>query len=267
MNQNIKLICMDVDGTMLDAHRFPAPGIQEAIQSAQAQGIRVVLATGRNKPTMMRLLDILKIRDFFIGSDGAYIANPFTNEVLECRTFPSADARKLVRIARLFNVILFLEHADWMLCEKVNDKYQWMREKHSYEWQLVPDLEAALPGNPIKALVSGGIDELEKIRAVIHHEINNVQTVWTGPQSVDVLSSGISKGSAIRKLAKHFGIPLEQVLAIGDGLNDIEMLQAAGIGVAMGNAHVDLKASANVVAPSNEDGGAAWAIQRFALKR
>lgn len=252
---------------MLDARRFPAPGIQDAIQSAQTQGIRVVLATGRNKPTMMRLLEMLNMRDFFIGSDGAYIANPFTNEVLECRTFPSSDARQLVRTARLFNVFLFLEHADWMLCEKVNEKFHWMRETHRYEWQLVPDLEAALPGDPIKALISGGIDELEKIRAVIHHEIKNVQTVWTGPQSVDVLAPGISKGSALRKLAEHFSIPLEQVLAIGDGMNDIEMLQAAGIGVAMGNAHTDLKASAKVIAPSNEDGGAAWAIQRFALKR
>jgi hydroxymethylpyrimidine pyrophosphatase-like HAD family hydrolase len=89
--------------------------------------------------------------------------------------------------------------------------------------------------------------------------------VQTSPKYLDFYCEGVNKGSAVKRLAQHLGIPLERVIAIGDYYNDLDMFKIAGLSIAMGNAPSEVRRAADLVAPANDEGGAAWAIsQAFA---
>jgi Cof subfamily protein (haloacid dehalogenase superfamily) len=93
----------------------------------------------------------------------------------------------------------------------------------------------------------------------------DVSIVRSDPQLIQIMDAGSSKGAALRRVAKHYGVPMEQVMALGDAVNDVPMLEAAGVAVAMDNAHPDVKAVADWVAPSNNDHGVHAALVKYGL--
>jgi hypothetical protein len=147
-----------------------------------------------------------------------------------------------------------------MLCEKESPITREHKEKHGYTWKLVPDLIKELDRLPEKGLVVGEAEKLQEIYQYYRGSQHEVSVTFTSPTSMDVLPKGVGKGNALKKLAGHFLIPLEQIAVIGDYLNDLEMFKVAGYSVAMGNAPDEVKRAANWVAPSNDEEGVSLAI-------
>ena len=160
-------------------------------------------------------------------------------------------------------VILFLDHNAWMLTEYVTDALVKIKEEQGYEWEVVPDLLKAIPEPPEKGLVMGENEKLRMICDDFVRRKRGVNITFTSDHSMDILPEGVTKGTALRTLANHLKIPTERIAVIGDYLNDLEMFEIAGISIAMGNAHEKVKAVADLIAPSNDAGGVAWAINEL----
>ncbi len=135
----------------------------------------------------------------------------------------------------------------------------------SAEIVCVPDVLASTAAAPDKITMFGERDKLERLRDLLANLPLNVDAVFSGTTHLEVTRAGVNKGSALRELAAYMGIPLERVVAIGDEQNDISMLRIAGLAVAMGNASGEVKAVADSVAPTNDEGGLAQALQTTVL--
>jgi Cof subfamily protein (haloacid dehalogenase superfamily) len=258
-----KLIAIDCDGTLLDSDGNLAKGAPQAVKEAIASGIKIALVTGRSRSALGFIFDQLDVNGLFIGSGGAYIGDLSTGEVIQQRTLPREEAETLIHLCRKWDLILFLDHFDFMLCEKESAATLAHKDKHSYIWKKVADLTKELEHLPEKGLVVGEPEKLQEIYRYYQTHPHEVSITFTSPTSMDVLPKGVGKGDALVKLASHFEIPLEQIAVIGDYLNDLEMFQVAGYSIAMGNAPDKVKRAANWVAPANNEDGASHAIRHL----
>jgi Cof subfamily protein (haloacid dehalogenase superfamily) len=257
------LIAIDCDGTLLDSKGNLSTGAPEAILKAQKLGIRIALITGRSQSTLAFILKNLNLRGPFIGSGGAYIGDLSTGEIIQQRTLPRTEVETLIRLCREFDLILFLDHSSFMVCEKENENMKQHKEEHGYSWKIVPDLLQELSELPEKGLVIGEPQNLTELFNYYKNNDHEVSFTFTSPTSMDILPKGVSKGNALIKLAEHLQIKPERIVVIGDYLNDLDMFKVAGTSVAMGNAPQEVKQAADMVAPSNDENGVAWAISRL----
>jgi Cof subfamily protein (haloacid dehalogenase superfamily) len=268
VHPSIDLIAIDCDGTLLDSQGNLSNHAPEAIEKAQKMGIKIALVTGRSQSTLDFILRRLNLKGPFIGSGGAYIGDLATGEIIQQRTLPKIEVETLIRLCRKLELILFLDHSDFMICEKENEKTKQHKEEHGYFWKIVPDLLQELTELPEKGLVVGNEQILAELFSYYHNNNHEVSFTFTSPTSMDILPKGVSKGNALIKLAEHLKINLNRIAVIGDYMNDLEMFKVAGTSVAMGNAPKEVKQAADIIAPSNDRSGVAWAInQLLGLKK
>jgi Cof subfamily protein (haloacid dehalogenase superfamily) len=264
---DIKLIACDLDGTLMGPDFcFSAPTL-DVLRRARERDITITLATGRGSPSARHFARRLGITVPIISYQGAQIGRAGSLP-LYAATFPPAF---------LPRVIAYCHEGGWELAVYCADEiYQTtlMYERAYYErWfglpiHHVPDLLAALPGEPTKfiaiAPTKASGDRLERELKIIAG--GQFQALRSHPWFVEGLPTHVSKGNSLARLAQYLGIAQEQTMAIGDSDNDTSMIRWAGLGVAMGNASPGVKMAADVIAPSQERDGAAWAIARYALE-
>jgi Cof subfamily protein (haloacid dehalogenase superfamily) len=256
----LDMIAIDCDGTLLDSAGNLSKGAPQAVHQAQKAGIRIALVTGRSQSSLQFIFKSLKVRGPFIGSGGAYIGDLSTGEVIQQLTLPRIETEELIRMSRRLDLILFLDHTDFMIGEKENERLRQHKAEHGYTWMIVDDLMQKLSILPEKGLVVGDPDKLRQLYDLYMEGEHNVSITYTSPTSMDVLPKGVSKGKALIQLAEHFHIPLKRIAVIGDYLNDLEMFKVAGHSVAMGNAPDKVKQAADWVAPGNDQDGVTEAI-------
>jgi Cof subfamily protein (haloacid dehalogenase superfamily) len=260
----IRLIALDIDGTLFNSQHQITPLTEQSLIRAYAQGIQIVFATGKTRysvePLLARLgwpapgvfvqgLLVVKgdgstLYQRLLEPEVAQAVTHFADEK-QCPMVAYAGQRLLTNIRDEFTDIFIRYHeptpeafGSWsaVLSHTAVNKFILVHTPETIN-QLRPKLEKLTAG-----------------RATI------VQAL---PNMVEVLPPGASKGDGLRRLLAHLQVRPEEVLAIGDGENDIEMLQMAGIGVAMGNAMPSAKAAADYVTLSNDEDGVAHALQKF----
>jgi Cof subfamily protein (haloacid dehalogenase superfamily) len=257
------LIAIDCDGTLLDSKGSLSTGAPEAILKAQKLGIKIALITGRSQSTLAFVLKNLNLIGPFIGSGGAYIGDLSTGEIIQQRTLPRTEVETLIRLCREFDLILFLDHSSFMICEKENENIKQQKKEHGYSWKIVPDLLQELTELPEKGLVIGEPQNLTELFNYYKNNDLEVSFTFSSPTSMDILPKGVSKGNALKKLAEHLQIKPKRIAVIGDYMNDLEMFKVAGTSVAMGNAPQEVKQAADMIAPSNDKSGVAWALNQL----
>lgn len=274
----ITLIAIDIDGTLLDS-RGQLPGAnREAIAAARARGIAVVLVTGRSfhfaHPVAAQLAEGVAL----IVNNGALIKSG-AGETLERRLLSRAAARAALVAAADFRdsaAVIFDRPTDRQV---LYDRMDWTHpnrrgyyEKNRHALAQVPDLIDALTEDPIQVMFNGSVARMRTLGEQLGPvaDAGGYTTAVTEyPHRdfslVDVVDRGCSKGAALEAWADRLGVPAAEVMAVGDNLNDREMLAFAGVPVVMGNASAALKACGWHVAASNDDAGLATAIAAFAL--
>jgi len=260
----IRLIALDLDGTLIDHEQKFSPRVMRTIAQAQEQGIAVTLATGRSPLATRRFADALHISAPLICYQGGMIAE--------------ADSCVLHRIALdhdlAAQVIAFAQSRGWHVT-LFQDGLLYLTEfRYPAEFyggllnpsaQLVPDLYRLLDHDPDKVLIvaEGNGDE---IYAEMHARFDDqMQIVRSHELFIEASPPGVDKGTGLAWLAEHLSVPQSQVMAVGDQDNDAPMIAWAGLGVAMGNGSIFCKAAADWIAPPISDDGAAVAIERFVL--
>ena len=275
----IKLIAMDIDGTLLDSQSQLPPGNARAIAEAADRGIEIVIVTGRRFHSARAIASRLPCSVELITSNGALVKS-LSGETHLRSLLPVAAARLVLDATSDFRsfcgVIFDRPRENQLIFENIDWSARFMGpylSKHPDHVAEVMPLAACLDSeDPVEVLF---IAECQIIRRVIH-KLENYQgsqayslslTEYLGADAsmLDVLNRGVTKGSAVAEWARRRGIGREDVMAIGDNWNDREMLDYAGLPVIMGNSPGQLKSFGWKTTRSNDECGVAEAIRTYVL--
>jgi Cof subfamily protein (haloacid dehalogenase superfamily) len=264
---DIRLVAIDLDGTLLNDSKQVSDQTATALQCAVERGVRVVIASARPPRSVRAIYRLLKLDSWQINYNGALIWDEPNQKVIFHRPMAGSLVRELISRARgRFESLL-------VSCE-ILDRWYTDRFDQTYTTEtgrlFRPDVIAPLDtfcNQPITKLLLLGdkrpIDQLESGFAAAAG--GNVTVVRTDPEILQVMDKYVSKAAALEIVADHYGISLENVMAIGDAPNDVGILKIAGVGVAMSNASDIVKAAAEWIAPSNNDHGVHAALVKFGL--
>ncbi len=275
MTANVRLIAIDIDGTLLDPQFQISEANLAALRRAHASGVEIVLVTGRRHMFAMPIAEVLGFDLWLISSNGAVTKSTRGDHFFTDR-LPATTARKLVRHMDEFrgNAVLTFDREDRgaLVVERADELHgsisRWMEKNAAYIQHVVP-LENALVTDPIQAMYCGSVDRMRQAQqrlqtAGMADQITVLKTEYVARDLtiLDVLNAGCSKGHALERWARHRGIIRNQVMAIGDNYNDVEMLEFAGVPVIMGNACSELKQFGWMETASNEHSGVAAAVEQ-----
>lgn len=260
-----KLVALDLDGTLVMDRRI-APEAKAAIQRYQAAGGCVTVATGRSHATARTYLAELGIQAPAIVCNGARIVDPLTGAVLLEQTLEPATARTLIAAFASAAGDLVVYAGGESVVARRTPGIRHYEEYYGVTVRVEPDLVRAGDLRPNKLLHIGDVETAGRIWESVRREISGVETVLSGATNFEVLPAGVSKATGLRQVAEWLGFGMESVLAVGDHMNDLEMLRTAGLGAAVANATPDLQRAARYVATGVAGLGVAEILERFCLQ-
>ena len=274
MKKPLRLVAIDIDGTLLDPQFQISQRNLAALRAAHESGIAIMLATGRRHDYALPVARELGIPAWLISSNGALVRST-AGETFYADRLPAAVARKLILHMDEFRVNAVLtfdrQGQDALILERehtLNRSISRWIEKNSAHIQYVSPLEDALTEDPIQAMYCGSVEQMkgaqERLgKAEFIDEITVLRTQYDYRDLciLDVLNRDCTKGHALRRWAEYHRIPREQIMAIGDNYNDLEMLEFAGLPVIMGNASEELRQSGWRITASNAESGVAAALE------
>ncbi|HEX9000000.1 MAG TPA: Cof-type HAD-IIB family hydrolase [Blastocatellia bacterium] len=276
----VKLLALDIDGTLLNPRGEITPRTLSAINQARQQGVLVVLVTGRRFGSARDLLVRLQLDIPLVSHNGALTKNIKTLETLDFHPLDAELAREMIRFGRAHSVDMICNDdphgVGTMVIESISESNKPLqRYLNQYRSAVVevPDLLEHIQSPPIQLTVSGRCDPTEEFERRLGELMEGrVQLFKTRYRAfdltiLDVLSTTASKGESVARIARQHGIAQEETMAIGDNHNDLTMLRYAGLGVVMANAEDELKQMGFEQTTSNEEDGVAEAIEKFILTR
>lgn len=264
-----RLLALDLDGTVVDTSLVIAPAIHDAIAAAQERGVIVTIATGRTFYATLPFVEALGVRDPVICYQGALLRHPHTGEIYDRVVMPGALAAEGVRTLLEQDLFLIAYIDERLHIQRHRPELEMYMTFHPEGAEVVetPDLaEYVATHPPAKLLFIADPPQIEQVLGRLAQQFaGRLSSLRSHEFFGELTPLGISKGSALAKLAAQLGIPREQVIAIGDHENDLPMIEWAGLGLAMGNAIPEVRAAADAIIPSVAEQGVAWAIQRYLL--
>lgn len=274
-DQPIRLLVLDLDGTTVGASNQIRSEVKQAIQSVQARGVQVAIATGRMYRSALRFHQDLKSQLPLLSYQGALIQDPATGEISRHLTVPQNFVLQLLDyfeqpdLRHQLSVHAYI--GDRLYVRELTPDSVEYAERSNIEPIAVGDLRQAMlsHGEPTKLLaMSQKTEMIDQLLVSLSQQYTVEQLYFTKSVATffEATNPRANKGNAVKYLAEEvLGLQAENVMAIGDNFNDLEMIQYAGIGVAMGSAPDGVKAAANWVAPDVESDGVAIAIEQFVL--
>ncbi len=275
----IRLIALDIDGTLLDSRWQLPEANRAAIAEAARRGIEVALVTGRRYDFAMPVAHQLDSKLTLIVSNGALIRSKEGRTHLR-HLLPKHTAAQVLHLTTEWRegaaVIFDRQRENQLMLESLDpdDSLRYAYYSRNMEFiGLARPLESCLTEDPIQVMLSGGIEAMQKAEtrlrgAAFAEEFRLAVTSYDRKDfaMIDVIPPECSKGSSLAEWAALRGIAREEILAIGDNHNDLEMLTFAGIPVVMGNGVPELKTYGWHETGSNDENGVALAIEQFALR-
>lgn len=264
-----KIIAMDLDGTLTNSDKIITPKTKEILMEAQKQGIKVVLASGRPNRGIYKLekeLELKKYGGYILPYNGGQIVECATGKILYSKTIPADVAQRIVALARIFYANLVTYKEENLLCLEKYDMYAEIEAKINDMTIVQPDNyeETIKTFDVPKFIMLEDEHHLVRIQNYIKPAIDDYCECFTSaPYFLEITPKGIDKGHSLFHLLKHLGMEHSDLIAFGDGMNDMSMIQFAGLGVCMENGRDELKKAADYVTLSNDNDGIAHALEKF----
>jgi len=274
----IRLLAVDLDGTLLNGKSELSAANRQALRAAAGRGVQVVVVTGRRCHSAKIYVDQIPCPVVLIASNGARIGAP-SGEVFHRNFLPRHLARGVLEATwdfRPYAVAIFdtPERGQVIMEESaVSEGPLGWYLKNSLRCLLqVPDLPAAISTDPVQVMFGGPPSRIEPAEALLRDSSAgaSVHLTWTkyldrNTSILDVMNKGCSKGSALKLWAERCGIHHEEIMAIGDNFNDLEMLEYSGHPVVMANSSPGLRRNGWIMTLSNDQDGVARAIEAHVL--
>lgn len=250
------LVC-DLDGTLVDKKTGIDPALVDGFHRARGRGLLLALATGRMPPGAERFRDELGVTAPCIFYNGALIRDHETGRDLFSLTLPRGLLREIYGVFANAPVHPLFYRDDRLYCLEQTFPVLEYAEEQRLRVEAISDPDDFLGlGAFVKTLFIGHPATLPLVRAELEAAVKpDARLVMTRTDYLELIPAAASKGVALRHLCDHLGVPLSQTIAVGDQENDLEMIEAAGLGVAMPDAPERVRAAAGRVAPTARDGG------------
>lgn len=262
-----KLIAVDMDGTLLNDLSEITQRNLEVIEKARQKGVMFSISTGRPIQGIKKFNHILKLDCPVIAYNGAMLANPNTNEIIFEKSLDNDAARKIWNIGKLKNTTMCVWSNHKLYTNVLNKRTEAYRNLQGIEPILIDDIENLLENRVTKILWSDEESNISKWQEEFLKEDFGETTLCTSkPYFLEFFNKQVSKALTLERLAKLYNIKRDEIIAMGDGYNDLSMIEYAGLGVAMENGDERVKAKADYVTASNEKDGVAEVIEKFVLK-
>lgn len=264
-----KLLVLDLDGTLTNSKKKITPFTCATLMEAQQQGLRIVLASGR--PTygiipLAKQLEMDKYGGFILSFNGGKIIDYTTNEVLFSQTLDPEIVPILYKHAWNSGLAILSYNGKHILTENAEDKYVkyesfLTKMKIKETDNFLRDLHQ--PAD--KCMIVGEPEDLVPLEEKLRQEVGRKIGVYRSEAFyLELVPKGIDKAASLARLLERLAITPEEIVAVGDGYNDVSMIRFAGLGVAMANAHEPVKANANYVTPhTNDEEGVAWLVKKL----
>ena len=233
-------------------------------------GIDVILASGRpviGIERVARALNLYRTGGYILAYNGGHIIDCKTGNTLVERRIPMAYNHEICELGRRFHVFPLSYNQHGVICEEDEDVYV---KKEGYNNSIpiikVPSLEEEIHFPVVKFMVVGEPEELNRAAEYLRKKYSEVLNIFfSEPYFMEITPPGIEKAAALSELCRILNVDREELIACGDGLNDIPMLRYAGYAVAMANAYEETKSYADFITLSNEEDGVAYAIEKLIL--
>ncbi|MBQ8507563.1 MAG: HAD family phosphatase [Clostridia bacterium] len=263
-----KLIAMDLDGTLNNDQKQITEKTRAALMAAQEDGIRLALASARPSPGLFRERDALRLQDhrgILMSYNGGRIVDAATGAALFETSMDIEETRAVLRRLEELPVTPILDDGvQFYVTDKNGYKVDYECFNNRMVCSEVENLADFLHFAPIKILMSVQPEQIASVQAQIAAFLpESLTVVQTAAFYLEVIPRVINKGQGILDICRTLGISAGEVISFGDAENDIPMLRAAGVGVAMGNAAEDVKAAADMVTLSNNEDGIAFALEKL----
>lgn len=265
-----KIIFLDIDGTLTNSRKLITEKTRKTIMKAAGNGLIIAVASGRPEPGLAyaaRELEMSVIGGYLLPFNGGIIKNAMTNEVIASDTISREALETAFEIAMKYGIgILTYKDGDIIAADRI-DKYIEIESRiNGMPVNLTNRFLDGIDFDPVKCLLTGEPDIMEKAEKELAVRLFGKANVFRSePFFIEVVPNGIDKAASIKRLTELLGISGEEIIACGDGFNDVSMIKYAGLGVCMANGCDAAKAVADYIAPSNDEDGVAEVIEKFVL--
>lgn len=270
-----KLICVDMDGTLLNSEKKISERNIEAVKRATEKGVQIVICTGRMFTSAKYYAELLGIKAPVISANGAYIREKDSNEVIYKSVLGKENCRKILEVVKKHGLSPTFHTTDSIIIDSMNSPYlDYMKlgsnipENRDIGIKMVEDWEetfSMLEDEITKCItIDSDLDRLYAAKQELA-SISELEVVSSFSTNFEVMIKGVSKGRAVEVLAGYYNLRRDEVICIGDNENDISMIEYAGLGVAMGNSQERIKKIADFVTDSNDEDGVAKVIEKFII--
>lgn len=259
----IQAVAFDLDDTLLHDDRTLSAYTIGVIQHAAASGIRILLASGRVKPSVLPYAQQLGCVCCCICGNGADICLPDGNSLIQ-QVLSPALAREAVLFAQDHDCYVHVFEDDRFVYSRCDGHAEVYAHASGLRAVHVPDLHAAILQPTPKALLIADADQVDHLLPIAQTQFGSRMSVTRSkPEYMEIVPANVSKGAALRWAAQHFGFSLKHTVAFSDGLNDLSMLYTAGHGVAMGNACKEVQNALPHHCLTNEEDGVARYLDHY----
>lgn len=266
-----KLIAADIDGTLTNSRKEITPRTRYALLEAQAQGKRVILASGRHPAGVMPIAHELRMdyyNGFVMSFNGGRIIECSTGRTIVSKLFPREYLPDIVSVLKGSNVT-YITFDDKRIYAggRHNDYSDIEKDVLKIEMVTTEDFVSEIKFDINKIVLAGEPYELDEYLKLLSKRYDGLLEVYkSAPYFLELMPFGVSKGSMLPQLLEKLNVDRSELIAFGDHYNDMTMIGYAGLGVAMANGEPEIKKIANYVCESNDEDGIANTLQKFVLK-
>lgn len=263
-----KLIALDLDGTLKTSENKISPKTKEALIQCQKLGIKVVLASGRPTPGLRheaKELELAQYDGYILSFNGAKVSVYTTGEVIYDKSLSIKQAHEMFERAADFKLAAMTYINQDVVSNQTDDSYvQGEAKLNDMGLRQVDDLSKVIDFPVSKVLLAADPTYVASILDEFKAPYENSLSIYrSAPFYIEIMAQNIDKATSLDHLVKYMGIKQEEVIAFGDGYNDLSMIEYAGMGVAMGNAVDEMKAKANRITLSNDEDGIAYMLSQL----
>lgn len=263
----IRLVAVDLDGTLLNDSKQVSPQTAGAMSGLMARGVKLVIASARPPRSVRHIYRTLGLDTWQINYNGALIWDEPGRQAVFHRPMNSRIVRQVIDISRDMydEVLVTCEIMDRWFTDRVDEKFNTETGK-LFKPDVIAPIDEFCTQPITKLLLLGAPWMILRLEPMLTQRFGESFTlVQTDDHMLQIMDKRVSKAVALEKVARHYRVPMDQVMAIGDAPNDVGMLQSAGVAIAMDNASEVVKEVADWVAPSNNDHGVYAALRRYGL--
>ena len=265
-----KLLVLDLDGTLTNSQKKITRKTKEALLKAQENGIKLVLASGRPTYGIVPLADELNLDargGYILSYNGGEIIFWKTKELLHARLLDSQVIPYLYDCAKRNDLAIITYQDEYIITEKPDDIYVHKEAfLNKMKIKKVDDFLSFIDFPVAKCLITGDPEQLVILEKEMNEHLKGSMGVYRSePYFLELVPNGIDKAQSLSILLNKLSMTPDEMIACGDGFNDLSMIQFAGLGVAMANAQLAVKEQADFITLSNEEDGVAHVVERFLL--